>query len=1044
MVNKFKFTEANYEQTIIDLLFTNELGYNCTSGSHWQQQCQKNNFRDVICEEILIKALRRLNPEVSDNILNDAVRKLKNIDGVELIERNRQFTEALQNGLSVSYKDEALGDITTKLVCLIDYQRPENNDFRIINQLTIVDKEKKRPDLLIYINGLPLVIIELKSPINENATLTDAYNQIKNYQDAIASLFVYNQICVLSNLYFSKAGTITSNEERYMAWKSLDGSYENTQDAGYEIFFKGLFAKDRLLDILQNFICFDDRGMGDNSNGGGLIKILAAYHQYFAVKKAVKSTLQARERQDGKGGVVWHTQGSGKSLTMVFYAHYITKVMAGATIVVVTDRKDLDDQLYKQFLRCRKFLRQTPKQAESCEHLQQLLEGNRNSGGIIFTNLQKVTEREEALTQRSNIIVMADEAHRSQYGLVKKITSRKNEQGQEEAVVTIGMAGKLRAILPKATYIGFTGTPVAKKDHDTRAVFGDNIDCYDMTQAVEDGATKTIFYESRVVKLKLDEATLNELNKKYEELAEKADFEVIERSKREMGKLDSILGAPQTIEELTKDILSHYEGHRASIVTGKAMIVAYSREIALKIYKSLLKLRPQWKEEGKIAVVMTGSNKDPESWREIIGDKNYKEELACKFKDPNSALKIVIVVDMWLTGFDVPSLTTMYIYKPLVEHNLMQAIARVNRVYKDKEGGLIVDYIGLADALKQAMQEYTARDQKNYANQDIKAAVYPKFQTSLKECRCILDGFEYMSFYAQEDGAKRAKIISQGVDFIFAKALQEQDLPEKERSDYRFLKEAQLLKQAYSLCSSIATENESLEAAYFDAVRHGIKILQNEGRSQKFSLKEINEQVDALLKNCVESSGVATIFSDANSNISLFDTNILQKLAAAEEKNVALRLIKNILGEKVRVFSCKNEVKARQFSEILQSAMQRYLSGVLSNAMAIDEMLKAAQKLDEAMDGDHKLGLNSEEEAFYDILQENCDAAVQEELIAIVRELAAKLPEVCTVDWYNKANCRARVRKEIKTVLKGHNYPAEQIASVADKIVEQCRGYWNE
>ena len=811
-----------------------------------------------------------------------------------------------------------------------------------------------------------------------------------------------------------------------------------------EVFFKGIFAKERLLDILQNFICFDDRGVGDNSTSGGLIKILAAYHQYFAVKKAVCSTLQAKKRQDGKGGVVWHTQGSGKSLTMVFYTHYITQVMAGATVIVVTDRKDLDDQLYKQFLHCEKFLRQTPKQAESCEHLQQLLEGNRNSGGIIFTNLQKVTERERELTLRDNIIVMADEAHRSQYGLVKKITSRKNKQGQEEAAVTIGMAGKLRATLPKATYIGFTGTPVAKKDHDTRAVFGENIDCYDMTQAVEDGATKPIFYESRVVKLKLDEVTLNELNKKYEELAEKADSEVIERSKREMGKLDSILGAPQTIEELTKDILEHYEQNRASVVTGKAMIVAYSREIALKIYKRLLELRPQWKEEGKIAVVMTGSNKDPESWREIIGDKNYKEDLARKFKDSDSPLKIVVVVDMWLTGFDVPSLTTMYIYKPLVEHNLMQAIARVNRVYKDKEGGLIVDYIGLAGALKQAMQEYTARDQKNYANQDIRAAIYPKFQELLKECRHILTGFEYMSFYAQEDGTKRAKIIKQGVDFILDKILQEKDLSSKDRSDYLFLKEAQLLKQAYSLCSSIATENESLEAAYFDAVRHGIKILQKEGHGQKFSLKEINEQIDSLLKTCVESSGVATIFSDANSNISLFDTNILQKLAAVEEKNVALRLVKNILDEKVRVLSCKNEVKARQFSEILQNSMQRYLSGVLSNAMAIDEMLKAAQKLDEATNGDHQLGLNSEEEAFYDILQENCDAAIQEELIAIARELAAKLPEVCTIDWYNKTNCQAKVRKEIKAILKRHSYPAEQIASVADRIMEQCCGYWNE
>ena len=471
----------------------------------------------------------------------------------------------------------------------------------------------------------------------------------------------------MSDLTTSKAGTITSGEDRFMEWKTKDGSYENTQAAQFDTFFEGIFEKERFLDILQNFICF-------NVDGANTFKILAGYHQYFAVKKAVESTKHATVT-DGKGGVFWHTQGSGKSLSMVFYAHYLQKALESPTIVVITDRNDLDNQLYGQFSRCKDFLRQTPQQAESRQNLQELLAG-RQANGIIFTTMQKFEETGEALSQRRNIVVMADEAHRGQYGLTEKIVTRQNEKGELEVKTSIGTARIIRDSLPGATYIGFTGTPISSKDRSTREVFGDYIDIYDMTQAVEDGATRPVYYESRVIHLKLDENTLRLIDAEYDLLAQNTDPFVIEKSKKELGQMEAILGNEQTIASLVDDILDHYENYRAGLLTGKAMIVAYSRPIAMKIYKRILQLRPDWAE--KVAVVMTQGNNDPEEWREVIGNKAHKEDLARKFKDNSSPLKIAIVVDMWLTGFDVPSLATMYVYKPMAGHNLMQAIARVN------------------------------------------------------------------------------------------------------------------------------------------------------------------------------------------------------------------------------------------------------------------------------------------------------------------------------------------------------------------------------
>ena len=682
------YTEANYENSVIEL-FRNDLGYEYVYGPDIER-----DFYNPLYEDVLLDSLYRLNRDLPDDAIQDALFKLKNFENGELVQKNAAFMDYLQNGIPVRYF--VAGEERSSIVYLVDYKNPDNNSFIIANQWTFIENSNKRPDVILFLNGLPIVLVELKSPSREETDASEAYRQLRNYMQEIPSMFIYNAICVMSDQLTSKAGTITSGEDRFMEWKTKDGDYENTQFAQFDTFFEGMFKKERLLDIIKNFICFSNEGINS-------FKILAGYHQYFAVRKAIESTKRATVT-DGKGGVFWHTQGSGKSLSMVFYAHLLQEALDSPTIVVITDRNDLDDQLYGQFAKCKEFLRQEPIHAESRENLKSLLAGRR-ANGIIFTTMQKFEESHEALSERNNIIVMADEAHRGQYGLAETVDAKTGK-------IKIGTARIIRNTLPNATYIGFTGTPISSKDRSTREVFGDYIDIYDMTQAVEDGATRPVYYESRVIKLNLDEDTLKLIDSEYDIMAENADGEVVEKSKRELGKMEAVLGNDNTINSLVCDILDHYENNRENLLTGKAMIVAYSRPIAMKIYERILELRPAWTE--KVGVVMTSGNNDPEEWRKIIGNKHHKDELAKKFKDNNSPMKIAIVVDMWLTGFDVPSLATMYVYKPMSGHNLMQAIARVNRVFRDKEGGLVVDYVGIASALKQAMNDYTSRDKKNY------------------------------------------------------------------------------------------------------------------------------------------------------------------------------------------------------------------------------------------------------------------------------------------------------------------------------------------
>ena len=1015
------FTESNYENAVRKL-FTDVLGYSYAYGPDIDR-----DYHVPLYEDLLFPALQRINPGLPMEALNEAVYMIKNFETGTLLQKNMTFTDYMQTGVPVKYFVD--GEERSALVYLIDFRNPANNDFTVVNQWTIVENSEKRPDVVLFVNGLPLVVVELKSPSREETDASAAYRQLRNYMYEIPSLFVYNQVCVMSDLTTSRAGTITSGEDRFMEWKTRDGSYENTQYAQFDTFFEGMFEKARFLDILKNFICF-------NVDGQNTFKVMAAYHQYFAVKKAIESTRHATVT-DGKGGVFWHTQGSGKSLSMVFYAHYLQGALESPTIVVITDRNDLDNQLYGQFSRCKDFLRQTPQQAESRQNLKDLLAG-RHANGIIFTTMQKFEETGEPLSERRNIVVMADEAHRGQYGLAEKVVTRQNDRGELEVHTSIGTARIIRDSLPNATYIGFTGTPISSKDRSTREVFGDYIDIYDMTQAVEDGATRPVYYESRVIHLKLDENTLRLIDQEYDLMAESADPYVIEKSKRELGQMEAILGADETIDSLVCDILDHYENYRADLLTGKAMIVAYSRLIAVKIYRRILELRPAWTE--KVAVVMTQGNNDPEEWRQIIGNKAHKDDLARKFKDNDSPLKIAIVVDMWLTGFDVPSLATMYVYKPMSGHNLMQAIARVNRVFRDKEGGLVVDYVGIASALKKAMNDYTVRDKKNYGDPDVGKAAYPKFLEKLEVCRDLFHGFDYAGFLTGDD-LDKARMISGGVNFLLGKSVAEHDLPDAEKTQTVYIKEALLLKQALSLCGSMVDAQIRFEAAYFEAVRTMLIRLTTDGTGKKFTLPEVNERINELLKHSIKSEGVINLFSTVGAEFSLFDPKFLEEVANMKEKNLAVELLKKLIAEQVSIYRRTNVVKSEKFSEIIQSAMNRYLNGMLTNEEVIQELLKLAKEIADANAEGESLGLTAEELAFYDALtkpQVIKDFYEHDELIAITKELTDLLRKNRTIDWQKKESARAGMRRLVKRLLKKHKYPPEGMEDAVQTVMSQC------
>ena len=772
-----------------------------------------------------------------------------------------------------------------------------------------------------------------------------------------------------------------------------------------------MFQQQRLLDILQNFICFD-------KNQGKYAKILTAYHQYYAVGKALQRTRTAVEG-NGKIGVFWHTQGSGKSLSMVFYAHQLVQRLPEVTIVVVTDRKDLDNQLFGQFCRCQDFLRQEPQNAQSREDLGNLLR-NRKSGGIIFTTIQKFEEGDSALSTRRNIIVMTDEAHRSQYG----------EEHWDNKSLTMkkGFSQKMREALPGASFIGFTGTPISDRDRDTEEVFGNYIDVYDMSQAVDDGATRPVYYESRVVNLNLDEDTMNLLNDEFDNLADEgATEEQIRQAKQEHSRLEVLLGEDATIDTLVRDIIQHYEQNRAQELTGKAMIVALTRSIAIKIYRKMLELRPQWTE--KVKVVMSGSNQDPEDWQPIIGNEAYKKELARKFKDNDDEMKIAIVRDMWLTGFDVPSLATMYVYKPMSGHNLMQAIARVNRVFPGKEGGLIVDYVGIAQALKSAMQQYTNRDRRRFGDPDIAKTALVKWKEEMEICRDQLHGFGYSGFFEQ-DNSKRAFAITSGANFLCSPAMVQRKK--------NFMEHSNLLHNATTLCRSLLNEQQKAEVCYMDALRVMMLKLSQKG---KICRHEINERIGELLRQSVKTDGVINLFGDRQIEFSLFDDAFIQEVKNMKERNLAVELLTKLMKEKIKQQQKTNVVQSDLFSDMLSQSLSNYLKGLLTNEEVIEELLKMAQQMKQAEAEGNDLGLSPEEKAFYDALSTPegvRQAYSDEEFVALTRELTEVLHRNRTIDWNRKESARAKMRVMVKRLLKKYKYPPEGAEKALETVMRQC------
>lgn len=1005
------FNEDTYEQALVEL-------FQSLEGKQYRYEYGpdiKRDYTNPLLDDVLQDSLQYINPALPLSAIGDAIKKLHQIESSSLYECNFKFTQMMQYGIEVQYTD-IKHQVKTGIVQLIDFDHEDKNDFLIVNQYSVRELDTKRPDIVVFVNGLPLVVIELKSPSREQTDASEAYLQLRNYQKFIPSLFIYNAFNVMSDMALTKIGTVTAKEDRYMEWKQPTGEV-----ADYDVAFKSIFTPNILLNLLKNYILFDVRE-------GSYAKILAGYHQYYAVEKAARRTEEAVQG-DGKIGVFWHTQGSGKSLSMVFLAHHPKVQAMNPTIVVITDRNDLDEQLYGQFSRTVDFLRQhsiqcTSRNAENDATSLKALLKNRRSGGIIFTTMQKFDDWDGALSERQNLIVMTDEAHRGQYGMEEKVDTEGN--------VHIGAARKIRNSLPHASYIGFTGTPISDKDRDTREIFGDDIDVYDMTQAVNDGATRPVYYESRVIKLKLNDDVLAQIDAEYDKMREEGASEAdLEENKKVMSHMDALLGNDITINDLASDIITHYEDNRQHVCCGKAMLVAYSRPIAMKIYKCILELRPNWTE--KVKVVMTSGNQDPEDWADIIGGKAYKKELAKKFKDENDPMKIAIVVDMWLTGFDVPSLATMYVYKPMKDHNLMQAIARVNRVFPEKAGGLIVDYVGIAAALKDAMKRYTKRDRENYGNNDIKEKAYSEFKEKLEICRDMLHGYNYSEFH-HGSPAERAQLIKGAVNFMIA--------PNKANDCKDFIKNSSLLRQAVTLCRSLLIEEERFEVSFMESVRILIIRLQNPGKITK---KEINKRIASLIEQSVTSDGVVNLFDD-QTEFSLFDEKFMEEVKKMKEKNLAAKLLEDLIRGRVRTLTRSNLVTGELFSNRFSETLNRYINGLLTNEEVIQELLKMAKEMMDAEKQGNELGLSNDEKAFYDALtrpQAVKDFYTNDQLVALTKELTDMLRKNRTIDWNRREAERANMRRLVKRLLKHYKYPPEEAEDAMNIVLKQCE-QWAE
>ncbi|MDY3208815.1 type I restriction endonuclease subunit R [Clostridium baratii] len=1052
------FKEDHLEEAAIEIL--QELGYSYAFGpdiAYDGYSPERNNYKDVILEQRVKDALFSINRNLPEEALDEAYRKIITFNSPVLVDNNKDFHKLLVEGIDVSFTKD--GEIKTEKAYIIDFKNINKNDFLVVNQFTIVEKEERRPDIIIFINGIPLVVIELKSATDENVGIEEAYNQIQTYKNDIQSLFNYNAFCILSDGINAKAGTITSNEERFMNWRSIDGeNIESLDVPQYEVMLRGMLSKERLLDIVENFLLFqvsseDEYDLEGNKIGekSTTIKILAGYHQYFAVKKAVEKTeIACSSSGDKKAGVVWHTQGSGKSFSMVFYAAQLVKHLNNPTIVVLTDRNDLDDQLFGTFAKSSDILRQTPKQANvrklSDEQKQSNVKAkdnskevnglfdllnDRESGGIIFTTIQKFKPEEgemPVLTDRRNVIIMADEAHRSQYGFEAKSNTKTGD-------VKYGYAKYLRDALTNATFIGFTGTPIEFDDKSTPAVFGDYIDIYDMTRAVEDGATVKIYYENRIIKLDTNEDIIEEIDEEFEEITEGQEDNAKEKYKSKWSRLEAIVGAPNRVKKLAEDIVNHYE-EKSKTINGKAMIVCMSRKICVDLYDEIIKLRPDWHSDdvnkGKIKVVMTGSAADNERIQAHIGGKQRRDTLAKRMKKNSDELKIVIVRDMWLTGFDVPSMHTMYIDKPMKGHNLMQAIARVNRVFKDKSGGVVVDYIGILESLKKALKQYTDSD-KNNTGIDTSAAIAVMLE-KLEILRDMVHGLDYTGYMGNSQ-ANRIRAITKGMNFVLGLDIKEQK---------EFKQFATELAKAHALCA--ATDEgkaNALEISYFKAVKASLVKLDSKGAVKK-SKAEMEARVNQLLEKSIISEEVIDVFDTLGikrPDVSILSEEFLEEVRGMKEKNLAAEMLRKLLEGNLKMMEKTNLVKSEKFSEKLKKTLNKYRNQAITNAEVIEELINMAHEFKNIKTREEELGLSTDEIAFYDALTE--DDAVKEfmtddTLKKIAHELTYAIRRNISIDWSIKKSAQAGMRKIVKRLLKKYDYPPDKAKKALETVIRQA------
>ena len=998
---------------------------------------ERSDYSEVILPQRVKDALYRINKGLPAEALEEAFRQVSVPNSPNLLINNKAFQKMITDGIDVSYRLDN-GEVKYTQAHIFDFEKPLNNDFVAVNQFTIIEnRTEKRPDVIIFVNGLPLVIIELKSASNEEVNITDAYNQLQTYKQTIPSLFTYNSFMVTSDGINARAGTLTSDEERFMAWRTIDGdAIAPISVPQLEVLIMGMFKRERFLDLIKQFVLFQ-------SDGKDTFKILAGYHQYHAVNKAIENTIRAtKEKGDRKIGVVWHTQGSGKSLSMAFYAGklVINEELGNPTIVIITDRNDLDDQLFSTFSKCNELLRGEPQQAENREHLRELL-NNRTSGGIIFTTIQKFAPEDRSnngatLTDRKNVVVMADEAHRSQYGFGADVVSDKEK---EEATLKYGYAKYMRDSLPNASYIGFTGTPVELTDKNTRAVFGDYIDVYDMSRAVEDGTTVKIFYESRIAKLELPEDLKPQLDSDYDDITEYQETSQREQLKSKWSRLEAIVGADARVKIVAKDMVEHFEKRQASQETenGKAMIVSMSRRISIDLYNEITKLRPDWHSDdlmgGKIKVVMTGSSADPADWQKYIGTKSTRETLAKRMKDKNDPLQLVIVRDMWLTGFDVPSMHTMYIDKPMQGHNLMQAIARVNRVFKEKQGGLVVDYIGIAENLKDALSVYTESDKKTTGvDTDVAASVLVEKYELIKE---ILHGHDYSKFFTGT-AKEKMKTITETMDFVVG-------LREDGKKDY--VKVVTEMARAYSLCATTDIAIKlNLEVGFHKFVKAVImKMIEDDGKKKTTS--QLDFQLNQLISQSISSNEVVDILNSVGlnkPNIAILSDDFLNEIKGMKHKNLAVELLERLLKGSIKGFSKRNLVQSKKFSELLESSIRKYQNRAIETTQVIMELIELAKEITDAEKRGNSTGLTDDELAFYDALSDNDSArALMEDdiLKQIARDLTKSIKSNISIDWSIRENVQAKMKMTIKRLLKKYGYPPDKTPQAVDIIMEQTK-----